>query len=376
MPRKFEAEKSRGQYPWPRGGGSEAVLRRRIAELEAQVSRRGKQVEAVIHDYESALEELQTIREEMHASNEELAAAAQELSDEREHLRRSLAGLASENESLLHRLKESSDRSEDLACLLDALDTPVLELDADLTVRHFTTAAGRIWNLASEDVGRYVGTLSSTLKSLQLERLCQQALADLTSRMVPVSDSVNRPMSLLVRAFAGRKSRAVRIAVVLLPRESEIPMRPLREIVSFPQILESSLARIQAVLGEDAHVEIVPGQQSLKALTDPAVFDRVLVGSVLAAQQTVTGPVRISLASSAVVAEGGQDMANYGMPPGSYVAVSIVATALSVWRPDFGRGPRAMQVPEFPIRELGAFYRVEYSPGLDSRLILYLTPAT
>jgi hypothetical protein len=375
MPRKFEVESGRGQHPWRRGAGSDPVLRRRIVELEAQLSRRSKQLEDVIQDYESAIEELRATREEVHATNEELQAAAQELSDEREHLRRSLAEFGSKNESLLRRLKESSETSEELACLLDTLDIPVLQLGADLTVRHFTAAAARLWNLVSTDLGRPVADFSSALKLPRLGPLCHQAMADLTSLTAQVHDSAGNPMSLLVRPFAGRKNRVVRIAVILLPQASEIVTKPMCEAVSFPDILESSLPRIQAALGEDTDVEIAPGQPPLYALTDPVIFERVLVRSVLAAQQTVTGPARVSIASRAVEAEGTVDQASPCVPPGSYVAVSIVTTPLSVWKPTSGRAPRAMQVPEFPIRELGAFYRVEYSPGLDSRLILYLTRA-
>jgi PAS domain len=371
MLRQEETEKGR-RHPWRRAKPTKEGGSRRISALESELAKANLQLETVINEYEEAIEELQATREEVHVAVEELQNSTQELSEERDQLRGSLAEFGSQNQKLLQRLKETSTTGEELACLLDMLNIPVLQFGADLRLRLYTDAAAKRWHLVSADIGRHVADIASSVALPHVEALCQQALGDFQSRRIDVCDHSGRPMSLILRPFAGQVSRAVRIAVILLPQEFEPGVPRVREKLALSQLLASANARIQTALGGNSLVEVVPCGASLEVNTDREALEGVLVRSALAVQHAIDGASLISIAGEAVEIRKRDGESLLTVAPGSYVAIAIAGRRTDGLAEAPGVNSSPLLVPEYAIRQLGALYRVEYSPGIESRLTIYL----
>ncbi len=370
---KVETEIGRSQRrPWRRAKATEENRSRKITALERDLAKTNLQLETVIKEYEEAIEELQATREEVHVAVEELQNSTQELFEERNQLRGSLAEFGSQNQKLMQRLKETAATGEELACLLDILDIPVLQFGADLRLRLYTHAAAKRWHLVPADIGRHVADIAASVTLPHVEALCQQALSDFQSRKIDICDHTGRPMSLIIRPFAGQVSRAVRMAVILVPQEFEPSVARVREKLALSELLISANARIQTALGGNSLVEVIPCDASLEVRADREVLEGVLVRSALAVQHAIDGASRISIAGEAVEIRKRDGESLPTVAPGSYVAITIAGRRTDGLGDVSGVRSSPLLVPEPAIRQLGAMYRVEYSPGFESRLTIYL----
>ena len=100
-------------------------------------------------ELQSGNEELQSINEELETSKEELESANEELT--------------TVNEEMSNRNSELNHLNGDLKNLYVSLNTAILLLGRDLTIRRFTPPAEKIFNLIATDVGRPLGGIRHNL---------------------------------------------------------------------------------------------------------------------------------------------------------------------------------------------------------------------
>lgn len=162
--------------------GSSSADSVRIAELEQEL--------VVTKDYlQTTVEELETANEDVRAANEELQAANEELQSMNEELQTSQEELRSSNEELMtmntdyqneiHQLREGHD---DIKNLLINSQVPMLFVDMDLRIKHFTPSVTDIVRLIPSDVGRPLDDLTIKLDYNNLVDDAEQVLKNLIPR--------------------------------------------------------------------------------------------------------------------------------------------------------------------------------------------------
>jgi two-component system CheB/CheR fusion protein len=127
--------------------GRIAVLERGLAESKDFAHSQQEQHETAQAQARDALEAVGTENAELQSANEELQASHEEL----ESVNGELTGI---NDELSLRNKELNQLNSDLSILSSSLDTAVLLLGCDLSIRRFTPRAEAIFNLLPTDVGR------------------------------------------------------------------------------------------------------------------------------------------------------------------------------------------------------------------------------
>jgi two-component system, chemotaxis family, CheB/CheR fusion protein len=162
------------------GETGDPVLRRRIAQLEREVTETGDYLQSVQEQYEAAHEQLQVFNEEVTSGNEELQSINEELETSKEELESSNEELTTINEELAGRNAELNHLNAELLNLDASLNTPILVLGPDLSIRRFTPSAAKIFNLLAGDVGRVLSCVRHNLELPELEQLLAEVIA--TSR--------------------------------------------------------------------------------------------------------------------------------------------------------------------------------------------------
>ena len=125
-------------------------LRRELAAMRDYL-------QSVIEQQDAANEELKSANEEILSSNEELRSTNEELETAKEELQSVNEELMTVNDQLQTRNLELTRVSDDLTNLLDSAKVPMVVVGVDLRIRKFTTAAGKVLDLQSTDVGCLIG---------------------------------------------------------------------------------------------------------------------------------------------------------------------------------------------------------------------------
>ncbi|WP_158743931.1 CheR family methyltransferase [Acidisphaera sp. L21] len=148
----------------------EAALRLSIVSdgahtlLENELRDTRERLQALVEEYETALEELKSSNEELQSVNEELQSSNEELEASKEELQSVNEELHTVNAEL-HAKVEALDRANnDLQNLFDATNIATVFLDRRLTIRNFTPAVGKLFNILPGDRGRPITDLSGPLK--------------------------------------------------------------------------------------------------------------------------------------------------------------------------------------------------------------------
>jgi chemotaxis methyl-accepting protein methylase len=177
---------------------------RRIAELERDLDDLLLQLRNVLQDYDSAAEELRTSVAEAQEVNEELQNINEELQTAREQVQSANEELVSLNQELQDRNQELRYAADDLVNVVDGLDLPMVTVNRDLTVRRFTSAAERLFNLGAGDVGRPLGDLRSRLADPDLAPTVRRVIETLRPVDRAVRDDEGRGYALRIRPYRTR----------------------------------------------------------------------------------------------------------------------------------------------------------------------------
>src|SRR5262249_30470818 len=144
----------------PRGGPragrpvSKKEESHRIKALQTELSDTRDYLQSIQEQHEATKEELQASNEKVQAANKKVQSINEELETSKEELESANEELTTLNEEMSHRNTELSRLNADLTNLHSSVNMAILVLARDLTIRRFTTAAEKIFNLLATDVGR------------------------------------------------------------------------------------------------------------------------------------------------------------------------------------------------------------------------------
>ncbi|MEO6569625.1 MAG: PAS domain S-box protein, partial [Opitutaceae bacterium] len=174
---------------------------RRVAELERELSETRDYLQSIQEQYEASTEELQASSEEVQSANEELQSINEELETSKEELESTNEELTTVNEEMTNRNVELNGLNSDLNNLHVSMDTAILVLGRDLTLRRFTVKAEKIFNLLATDVGRPLSGIRHNLDCRDLERFVREVIDTVSVRQREVQDKEGRWYSLRARPY-------------------------------------------------------------------------------------------------------------------------------------------------------------------------------
>jgi two-component system CheB/CheR fusion protein len=175
----------------------------------------------------SAYEEIQSSNEELQSSNEELETAKEELQSINEELQ-------TINEELRTRNADLLQASNDVLNLLNSVNIPVLMLDNDLTIRHFTPPTERLMYVRSSDIGRRITEIRLNLANDDIESVLREVLETLGTKEVEVQDRHGRWHMLRIRPYRTAENKIEGLVLVLVDidqiRRVENALREARDM--------------------------------------------------------------------------------------------------------------------------------------------------
>ncbi|WP_176055441.1 CheR family methyltransferase [Paraburkholderia caribensis] len=154
------------------GHGRLQELERTVTTLSDELEATQKQLKAVVAEFESANEELRTANEEMLSTNEELLLAKQELESANQEL-------GSLNDELRTRNQQLDRANDDLSNLVEGIPLPVVLLDKQLRLRHFSPQAQQLFGFPPDSVGQPMAQLSQMFSTGDLEHMVLSAVQGL-----------------------------------------------------------------------------------------------------------------------------------------------------------------------------------------------------
>ena len=202
-------------------------MRRRITELERELTETRDYLQSLQEQSEAANEELQSSNEEVTSSNEELQSMNEELETSKEELESTNEELTTVNEEMASRNQELNQLNSDLNNLHVSINTPILLLSRDLTIRRFNAQAGKHFNLVAADVGRPLGGIKHNLAFPGLEKFTAEVITTVTPRECEVQDRDGDWFALRVRPYLSIDNK-IEGAVLVLTNVSALKQNERR----------------------------------------------------------------------------------------------------------------------------------------------------
>ena len=179
----------------------------RISDLRRELAASREYLQSIIQELEAANEELQSANEEILSSNEELQSTNEELDTAKEELQSTNEELNTVNEELHSRNEQLGRVNSDLVNLLGNVDLPIVIIGDDMTLRRFTPAAQRLFNLIPGDVGRPIGQINPNIVCDNLESLIRTTIDGIEPQEQEIRDRGGRWYSLRIRPYRGVDNR-------------------------------------------------------------------------------------------------------------------------------------------------------------------------
>jgi two-component system CheB/CheR fusion protein len=151
----------------PQLATGDAALRLTEVERQLQVTRETLEV---------AVEELATANQELQALNEELQCCNEELQTSNEGLQSVNEQLIAVNDALQIKEQSLSAALTDIASILSSVGLPMLVLDNELAIKHYTTEASEILALRAVDIGQPVTRVPRLVDLPDLEQTLTQVI--------------------------------------------------------------------------------------------------------------------------------------------------------------------------------------------------------
>jgi two-component system, chemotaxis family, CheB/CheR fusion protein len=183
--------------------------------LRQELASTREYLQSLLEQQDAANEELRSANEEILSSNEELQSTNEELETAKEELQSVNEELITVNEQLQHRNIELARLNDDMSNLLASSGLATVVLGADLRIRRFTPAAGRLLGLQSGDVGRPIGHLRLGLEPRDIEALAGEVIERVQMQEREVRGSDGRSYLLRIHPYRTADNRID--GVVLVP---------------------------------------------------------------------------------------------------------------------------------------------------------------
>jgi two-component system CheB/CheR fusion protein len=140
-----------------------------LEQLQRELETTRRYLQQTIQDLEVVNEELQSSNEEVLSTNEELQSTNEELDTAKEELQSTNEELNTLNAELHSRNEELNRLNIDLMNLLRSVQLAVIMVDRSLSIRRFTPAAEKLFNLIPTDIGRPLQHLKPNIECPQLD---------------------------------------------------------------------------------------------------------------------------------------------------------------------------------------------------------------
>jgi len=189
---------------------------RRIADLERELEDSRQHLRTLLHDYDSADEELRSTNLRALAANEELRNINEELRTAREQVQSANEELETLNQELHDGNRELGYAADDLMNLLNGLDLPIVIVGRDLAVRRFTARAETLLNLIATDVGRWLGDLRPNVEATDLAEAARGVIETLIPVQIGVKDKHGRDYVLRIRPYRTRENKIDGAVIIFL----------------------------------------------------------------------------------------------------------------------------------------------------------------
>jgi two-component system CheB/CheR fusion protein len=174
---------------------------RRIGNLELELAETREYLQSIQEQSEASNEELYASNEEVQSTNEELQSINEELETSKEELESSNEELTTVNEEMANRNTELTRLTGDLNNLHLSINTAILLLARDLTIRRFTPQAEGLFNLMATDIGRFLGGIKHNLEFPNLEELVREVIHTVQMQEHEVQSKNGRWYLLRVRPY-------------------------------------------------------------------------------------------------------------------------------------------------------------------------------
>lgn len=146
-----------------------------------------KELELTNQHLQIAINELENAREDFKYSSEELQSSNEELETSREELQAVNEELITVNAELTEKIDQMYQSNDDLNNLLRCIELATLYLDKNLSIKRFTPAVTKIFNIISTDIDRPLTQLTSNLKYNNLVNDVTHVLKTLSVKSFEVS---------------------------------------------------------------------------------------------------------------------------------------------------------------------------------------------
>jgi len=194
--RRARARKPReGSTAKPQAGSTGAARRALVEELAAAK----EQVAALLEEHGRGSDALAAANEELVSSNEELQSLNEELETAQEELQATNEELTTVNDEIHSRNQDLQLVNADVLNLLDAVEIPILILDAERRIRRFTRRAEAFLGLTPADAGRHITRVALPVRAPDLERWISRAMEEATLVEGEVQDHSDRWHRLQIR---------------------------------------------------------------------------------------------------------------------------------------------------------------------------------
>lgn len=186
--------------------GRSEDLERYVRVLGDELEQTRGHLKALVTEYDATSEELRTANEEILSANEELQSANEELKEAKRDLESANAALTSLNQELQKRNEQLVSLNDDLSNLIRGIPVPVLMLDREQRIRHFSPAAAELFGL-DEDSLHLQSEASPVFSAEVLAAALGEALKELRPVEQEVQDLNGRWYVLWARAYQTSENR-------------------------------------------------------------------------------------------------------------------------------------------------------------------------
>ena len=197
----------------------------RIRELEQELSATREYLQSIIEDQETGNEELQSANEEIQSANEELQSTNEELETAKEELQSTNEELVTVNEELEGRNVELNQLNNDLSNLLNSVQLPIIMLNENLSIRHFTPGATKLFNLIHSDVGRAISDIKANVNIADLDERLIRVMDTVMLESLEVRDTAGNWYNLNIRPYKTMDNRIAGAVMVFVGMSSAIERR-------------------------------------------------------------------------------------------------------------------------------------------------------
>lgn len=206
---------------------------RLLTQLQQDLSSAKLYLQSLLEERDAKNQELVSANEEIQSANEELQSTNEELETTKEELQSSNEELQTVNDELQNRNAVLTQTGNDLSNLLNSVNMPVLMLNNEFKIRHFTPQTQRLMNLLPTDIGRPFSDIRLNLKVDSLEPLFTEVLDTLGAREIEMQDRDGRWYLLRVRPYRTTENKIEGLVMMLVDidqlRRSQQELRDARD---------------------------------------------------------------------------------------------------------------------------------------------------